>query len=153
MSPPASSGFMGCILPLLSMCQPYWTCGRHFTASTTLSLLLRMLSPQPNFLSQQKHDFLRGPFPGSSLTRPGFPVPSHSTLYFLFGALNTVGIFWSMPTCLISLVSPWRQGPCLLYSWPCLEYIHHSRNVCWKSPEPLSRWSELESSLQEEAAI
>ena len=63
-------------------------------------------------------------------------------------AFITVGIFCSRSACSTSLVVPQSQGSYLSCSWQDLACIRHSRNVCWKSPERLSRLPELESSLR-----
>ena len=70
------------------------------------------------------------------------------TCVYVYTPFITVGIFCSRSACSTSLVAPQSQGPYLSCSWQDLACIRHSRNVCWKSPEPLSRLPELESSLR-----
>lgn len=136
--------------PLFPMFQPYWISeAPHCPYNTVpsqhaLPLAWLILCLYINMTSSGR------PSPTPPSHELGSLFCSHSTLYFLLGALIAVGNFYSMPTYPTSLVAPWRQGPCLSCSLPYLAYIRHSRNV---SVEPPDRWPELVSSVQKEAAM
>lgn len=118
----------GLLSPLLSMSQWHWATEAprclYNVPSTQNAFSLAWGTPCVN-TNMTASGGLPRPLPH----RVGFPDPSQSTSYCLFGAPITVGTSCFLPTCPTSLIAP-RQGSCLSCSLPCLEYTRHSRNVC-----------------------